>query len=108
MATLDCGVVASIEDTTSTSHAVIAFGNGFRPARELTLTLRVGAKGQYRVTVNQTRPIHRPNGSLGSLDDLQPGVMFRAIGDDEGALTIAALSLYIVSEPRTPLPAASP
>lgn len=108
MATLDCGGVASVEDTTATSHAVIASGNGFRPARELTLTLRVAAKGRYRVTVNQTSPIHLPNGTLGSLDDLRPGLMFRAIDYDHGASTIAALSLYIISEPRTPLSTASP
>lgn len=108
MATLDCGVVASVEDTTATSHVSIAIGSDYRHAYERTLTLRTAAKGRYRVIVNETASIHRPNGSLGGLDDLQPGVMFRAIGGDDGASTIAALSLYIISEPRTPLPTARP
>lgn len=109
-ATLDCATIASVQDTTVTSHGVIAGGSSFRPARELTLTLRVPAKGRYRVTVNQTNPIHRMNGNLGSLDDLQPGVVIRAIGGAGGpdGAALIATNVYILRAARPTSPTTKP
>ena len=102
--------MASVADSTSTSHGVIASGSGSRPARELTLTLRTTAQAPDRVIVNETSSVRRTNGTLGTLDDLQPGVTIRATGYVAApyGMTIAARSMSILRTASTPRPAVSP